>query len=218
MVPAAIPVIDDVQMDGVEEPAYAPVAQAAGAIADPVLDPLLNPHGQQWTEVEAITVDAGMDHQQRCASFDFGMEYNGVKTPIEYFKLLYPMATIATTLAGTNFNLRANNNNKDLTRGEWFVFLGYHLQAALEQNRGNFSDLWSSQATEPDSYEPVYNYGRFGMGKTRFANIQSSFCLNEVPCPEDNEVSLGYNNVTVQSVRTTMQSVKSFYGDISLLL
>ena len=80
---------------------------------------LLAPHGRLWTAVDAVPVDAGMNHPQRTARFNFGHEYHEPKTALEYCMMMYPIATINGTLAGTTNNLRTFNRGRVYALVAW---------------------------------------------------------------------------------------------------
>ena len=150
---------------------------------------LLAPHGRLWTAVDAVPVDAGMNHPQRTTTFNFGHEYHEPKTALEYFMMMYPIATINGTLAGTTNNLRTFNRGNALTKGEWLRFLGYMYLIALNQARGSYADLWKAEGRE-GSYKPAMDFGKYGLSKNRFENLRASLALNEHPQPVGHQVCI----------------------------
>jgi len=138
----------------------------------PVDNPLC-PHGQQWTVVEEIIVEA-----EKSWNIHTSLHWNDqifqdfeLKTPINYFYHLFPMKHLANIVEHTNNGLIHEYNQTSTSKGELLKWLGIRLVGVLERNRGNFSDNWAESVDTDMMLRPGDYKNCFGMSKNRFFSI-----------------------------------------------
>lgn len=137
---------------------------------------VLKPHGQEYQIIEDLNIDpkANLRYSNN-ARFNFPAgegfeEYKDIDRPIaEYFYLLFPMPIINQIIRLTNLEIRSTEYpdylRVDLTKGEFFKWIGIKLAMVLTPLRGGIDAYFAVESEPGTVYEPG-NYGkRFGMSK-----------------------------------------------------
>ena len=138
---------------------------------------LLTPHGQRWEDRGEITeninepsyYDAGFNWQ------DAILREIPIKSPENYFYLMFPMTELQGILEHTNRLLTIlYPRSSQVSKGEFIKWLGIRLQACLENVAGNFEDNWST-AADSNTLMRAGSFGeRFGMSRDRWRNIREA--------------------------------------------
>lgn len=161
------------------------------------IDILLCPHGQQYEEIDGISIDPSANHRYIRSSYitwpneDLLRDGPGEERSfISYFYLCFPMNFIQNMLEWTNFEISRSNYPEScrapVSKGELIKWLGIRLTMVVYPRRGGLPTYFATDSIPGSNFEPG-NYGkRFQMSKNRFEIIQK--CLRFGP-PTDPKVN-----------------------------
>jgi hypothetical protein len=161
------------------------------AAPKPPSDPL-KPNGQNWYEVPT-------DHVKRLPEDIYDKDTcirwselphhetlpeSQMKKEIDYFRLTYPMQSLAETIRATKKNMfdaqaeveASKNRNKkpffDFTHARFLNYIGIELERTLHPLRGGIDACWSTGNVE-GTFREGGRYGeRFGMSLHEYKNIR----------------------------------------------
>ncbi len=150
-------------------------------------NPLLLCHGREWSE-EEVQVDAAQ-HVPKVTSFQWvralGVDVTGEKTPWQFFQLLYPMKSNASTVTCTNDNILADPSRSgsrqymgEISRGELLKYIGLRLTMALDPIQGPITEYWRVNEYSDSVFAPRGLGERFGMSKNRFEFIEKHLAFD----------------------------------------
>jgi hypothetical protein len=97
------------------------------------------------------------------------------RSEIDYFFLMFPLPIVGQILQHTNIALsQAKPNTSELTRAEFFKYLGLRLTMAVSYPPMSVPDYFKT-TQEAGSTCPITNFAeRFGMSRHRFQAITSA--------------------------------------------
>jgi hypothetical protein len=149
-----------------------------------VAEPGVPEHFQTWTEVPLAT-DPTVGYQvwNRSSSFNWdsvfmaGFDVPAIKTPMQYFQLMFPMGELNAIIRCTNIQLAAKNHSP-ITKKLFLRFLGIRLAMSLRPQPGNkVEDYWNS-AFDGDTIFESPDFGRkYQMSYSLFRKINENFRL-----------------------------------------
>jgi hypothetical protein len=148
---------------------------------------------REWTEVPNVVQDlqtgfATYDQYSRLnwrdpsvALFAPDLDLPAVKSPLQYFLLMFPMQRVDSILDCTNSTLRSWRRGHPITRGELFRFIGLRLMMALYPRCSDegLDFYWTTEADPDAIFSPIFDFeNKCGMSKSRFEAINTCLRLD----------------------------------------
>jgi len=139
------------------------------------------PSSDEWTTVENVFeekghVYTGSGTRLRWDSVGLVFSDAGVKDPIQYFRLMFPMNSVSRILQATNEGLRDNDKIND---GDFWRYIGIRLAFVLSPVPFGMKDGAFGTGTDEETLFEKGNYGaKYGMSRNRFFFIDENlkFC------------------------------------------
>lgn len=149
----------------------------------PPPNPLLNVDGQTWVPTTTIPDDPMKSNTYANPHLKWSSSFveDHMKPLSAYLMQLLPMKALRSAVEFTNINLTANKC-PPMTFDELMKWLGLRLCMANEPRLGGIPEYWRSDPYPDDTMQPA-DYGRFGMTRHRFQDINTHLSLinpNEV--------------------------------------
>lgn len=148
---------------------------------------------REWTEVPNVVQDLQTGffaHEQytrlnwrdpSIGMFPPDLDIPILKTPLQYFLLMFPMQQINLILECTNTQMRIWRRGSPVTKGELFCYIGLRLTIALHPRSSDegLDFYWNTEVDPELVFSPIFDFGNnCGMSKSRFEAITKCLRLD----------------------------------------
>jgi hypothetical protein len=112
-----------------------------------------------------------------------------VKSPIDYFLLMYPMENVQTAIQASTAAILAakKKGGTALTVKEWFQYCGFRISMCLHPLRGGLESYFKNKVEEKSLFQHAPNFGQFGLSENRFTIINDHFRLSQFTVEDTND-------------------------------
>ncbi len=138
-------------------------------------DPNLLVHGQQWFVCGDRTDDTPhLYNKMPLINYPSWCHQKVDKSPIDYFKTVFPMRILDSILTNENKFL-LENKWRVTSRSELWKLIGIRGAIMLDPVRGGYPEYWKSSIEVPSITMPRNFEARFGMSYNRFRQLMYCF-------------------------------------------
>ena len=151
----------------------------------PSVTDTLHPHGREWLVKETLVVDpaskvAATTTKLKWPNSDLDHWSAPDRSPLDYFMLMYPKATLRDMLTFSSDRLLSRHRSP-VSRSEFFRYLGGRLMMVCCPERGPLSVYWKKGQAIGSVYVGADFQERMHMTRHRFQDISSAMTFVENP-------------------------------------